>query len=45
MILFGGASDDDVISATHKTYPGRVEMGTDLTVIEIGDDINVRRFK
>jgi ribonuclease Z len=45
VILFGGASDDDVMSATRKAYPGRVEMGTDLTVIEIGDGINVRRFK
>ena len=45
VILFGDASDDDVLSATRKDYPGRVEVGTDLTVIEIGDAIDVRRFK
>ena len=42
LILFG-ASADDVVAATQKVYSGRVEMGTDLTVIEIGDGINVRR--
>jgi hypothetical protein len=45
VILFGEASEDEVISATRKAYPGRVEMGTDLTVIEIGDEIKVRRFR
>jgi len=40
-----GASDDDVMAATRKAYSGRVEMGTDLTVIEIGDNITVRRPK
>ena len=44
LILFG-ASDDDVVHATRKAYSGRVEVGTDLTVIEIGDRINVRRQK
>jgi ribonuclease Z len=44
LILFG-ASADDVVSATQKRYDGRVEMGTDLTVIEVGDSINVRRPK
>jgi len=29
--------------ATRKVYAGRVEAGTDLTVIEIGDSITVRR--
>ena len=42
LILFG-ASDDDVMAATRKGYSGRVEMGTDLTVIEVGDNISVRR--
>ncbi len=45
LILFGGVSDADVISATRKAYAGRVEMGTDLTVIEIGDSISVKRSK
>ena len=44
LILFG-ASADDVMAATRKTYGGRVEMGTDLTVIEAGDNIIVRRPK
>jgi len=44
LILFG-ASDDDVMAATRKVYSGRVEMGTDLTVIEVGDNISVRRPK
>ena len=36
---------DDVVAATQNIYSGRVEMGTDLTVIEVGDSINVRRPK
>ena len=44
LILFG-ASADDVAAATRKVYNGRVEMGTDLTVIEIGDTISIRRPK
>lgn len=42
LILFG-SSADEVIAATRKEYDGRVEMGTDLTVIEVDDRINVRR--
>jgi ribonuclease Z len=45
VILFGSASDDDVMTVTRKVYNGRVEMGMDLTVIDIGDDIKVRRSK
>jgi ribonuclease Z len=44
LILFG-ASADDIVAATQKGYSGRVEMGTDLTVIEVGDSITVRRPK
>ena len=42
LILFG-ASGDDVIAATRRVYAGRVEVGTDLNVIAIGDRITVRR--
>jgi len=45
VILFGSASDNDVMAATRKAYTGRAEMGTDLTVIEIGDNITVRRAR
>ena len=44
-VVLYGVSDDDVMAATRKVYSGRVEMGTDLTVIEIADNINVRRSK
>jgi ribonuclease Z len=44
LILFGGSADG-VVPATQKVYRGRVEMGVDLTVIEIGDSIDVRRPK
>ena len=44
LILFG-SSADDALAATQKVYGGRVEMGTDLTVIEVGDSSNVRRPK
>jgi ribonuclease Z len=44
LILFG-ASADDVVAATRKVYDGRVELGTDLTVIEVGDTISIRRPK
>jgi ribonuclease Z len=36
----GGAA---VVERTRRTYPGRVEFGEDLMVIEIGDDVVVRR--
>lgn len=45
VILFDGVADADVMSATRKAYAGRVEMGADLTVIEIGDSITVTRSK
>lgn len=36
----GGAA---VVERTRRTYPGRVEFGEDLMVIEIGDEVVVRR--
>jgi len=41
VLLLGTVSDDDVMAATRRAYAGRVEMGTDLTVIEITDKVNV----
>lgn len=32
-----------VVERTRRTYPGRVEFGEDLMVIEIGDEVVVRR--
>jgi ribonuclease Z len=32
-----------VIDRTRRSYPGRVEMGEDLMLIEIGDEVVVRR--
>lgn len=34
---------EDILSRTRTTYTGRVESGEDLMVIEIGEDIAVRR--
>lgn len=36
----GGAG---VVDRARRTYPGRVEFGEDLMVIEIGDEVTVRR--
>ena len=36
----GGAA---VVERTRRTYPGRVEFGEELTVIEIGDEVVLRR--
>ena len=36
----GGAA---IVERTQRTYPGRVEFGEDLMVIEIGDEVAVRR--
>jgi ribonuclease Z len=37
------ATEQDVIPPTHEKYNGRVELGEDLMVIEIGDTVGVRR--
>ena len=36
----GGAA---VVERTRRTYSGRVEFGEDLMVIEVGDEVVVRR--
>jgi ribonuclease Z len=37
------ATEQDVIAPTRKTYSGRLELGEDLMVIEIGETVTVRR--
>ena len=37
------ASEQDLIPPTRKNYAGRVEVGEDLMVIEVGEKIDVRR--
>jgi ribonuclease Z len=42
-IILPTATEQDVMPQTRKTYAGRVEMGEDLMVIEVGEKIEVRR--
>jgi ribonuclease Z len=37
------ATEQDLIPPTRKTYAGPLEVGEDLMVIEVGDEIKVRR--
>jgi ribonuclease Z len=37
------ATADDIIPPTRKTYSGPLEMGEDLMVIDIGDEVTVQR--
>jgi ribonuclease Z len=37
------ATAKDVIPPTRRTYTGPLEVGEDLMVIEIGDEVTVRR--
>ncbi len=43
-ILPPDAPANDFIVATRKTYDGPLEVGEDLMTIEVGDEIQVRRF-
>lgn len=42
-IIHATATDDDLIPGTRREYSGRLEVGVDLMVIMIGDNIDVRR--
>jgi ribonuclease Z len=42
-VILPTATEQDVMPQTRKTYAGRVEMGEDLMVIEVGEKIEVRR--
>lgn len=44
ILLFGGATVADVMARTRSTYSGPVEIGEDLMIIEIGEEVRVRRF-
>ena len=43
-IQFLGTTVEELIAATRKTYDGPLEVGEDLMIIEVGDEIQVRRF-
>ena len=46
IILQGGAAtEDEVMAITRKIYTGRVEMATDLTVVEIGPEVTITRHR
>jgi ribonuclease Z len=36
---------DDVVRRAHTTYKGRILLGEDLMIIDVGDKIEVRRFR
>jgi ribonuclease Z len=44
ILLLGNVTSDDVIAMTRRTYSGPLEMGADLTVIEVGRDVKVSRI-
>jgi ribonuclease Z len=44
LLLFGEATPDDLIPATRTTYAGPLEVGEDLMQIDIGDEVQVKRF-
>ena len=45
VLLLGSASDEAVMATTRAGYSGRVEMGVDLTVIDVADTIATRQLK
>ena len=44
ILLFGEATDADLIPATRATYPGPLVLGEDLMQFEIGDEVRRIRF-
>jgi ribonuclease Z len=42
-IVLPSATDEDLIPPTRKTYAGPLELGEDLMVIEVGENVVVRR--
>lgn len=45
ILLFGGVPVTDLVTLTRKTYSGPLEVGEDLMAIEVGEKIQVHRFK
>ena len=44
LLLFGGATAEDLVPATRKKYSGPLLVGEDLLQIQIGQSIETRRF-
>jgi len=45
LLLFGGATAEQLIPATRKKYSGPLVVGEDLMQISIGDDVEARQWK
>ena len=44
LLLFGGASADDLIPATRSRYSGPLIVGEDLMQFDVGENIEARQF-
>jgi ribonuclease Z len=42
-IVLPTATEQDLIPPTRRTYSGPLEVGEDLMVIEVGENVEVRR--
>jgi ribonuclease Z len=42
IVLLGSATEEDIMRRTHEAYRGSVQMGKDLMVIEIQNEVQVR---
>jgi ribonuclease Z len=45
LLLFGGATAEDLIPATRKKYSGPLAVGVDLLQIDIGESVEARPFR
>lgn len=45
ILLFGDVTVEDIMAFARKHYSGPMEMGEDLMTIELGEKVNVRRFR
>ena len=45
LLLFGGATTEDLIPATRKKYSGPIAVGEDLLQIDIGESVETRQFR